>query len=78
MDRKKTGKVLAVSATAAGVMFIWPVSGAQAYLDPGTGSFIIQAGIAAAAGCILAIKIFWKKIQDFFGGMFGGRKSKKK
>ncbi len=37
-----------------------------AYIDPGSGSFIIQmiAGSALAAG--LAIKVFWRRITSAF------------
>jgi predicted RNA polymerase sigma factor len=38
-----------------------------AYIDPGAGSFVLQAIIAAAAGAALAIKTWWKKIRAVFG-----------
>jgi len=41
-----------------------------AYLDPGTGSFILQLIIAGFFGGLLAIKIFWKKIKIFFKNLF--------
>ena len=44
---------------------LWP-SGASAYLDPGTGSAIIQIVIAAFVASGFALKIFWKNITDFF------------
>lgn len=37
-----------------------------AYLDAGTGSYIIQIIIAIAVGGIFGIKIFWRKIYGFF------------
>jgi hypothetical protein len=37
-----------------------------AYLDPGTGSLIIQSLIAAIAGGMYTIKIYWYSITDFF------------
>ena len=36
------------------------------YLDPGSGSFIIQMVIAGALGAGLAITIFWGKIKSVF------------
>ncbi len=36
-----------------------------AYIDPGTGSYIIQLVLAGILGGLFAIKIFWKKIQLF-------------
>jgi hypothetical protein len=37
-----------------------------AYLDPGTGSYILQLLIAGFASAILALKIFWKKLASVF------------
>ena len=39
---------------------------AEAYIDPGTGSIIIQAVIAFIAVIIFYFKFFWRKIRDFF------------
>lgn len=36
------------------------------YIDPGSGSFIIQILIGAAAGAGLAIATFWRRIKAFF------------
>jgi hypothetical protein len=37
---------------------------AQAYVDPGTGSYVIQILIAALAGAAFAVKIYWRKIKQ--------------
>lgn len=37
-----------------------------AYLDAGTGSYIIQIIIAVAIGGAFGVKIFWRKIYGFF------------
>jgi len=36
------------------------------YIDPGTGSIIIQLIIATIIGGLVAIKMFWQKIVHFF------------
>lgn len=36
------------------------------YLDPGSGSFIIQLLLAGALGIGVAIRIYWKKIVAIF------------
>lgn len=41
---------------------------ANAYIDPGSGSFIIQMLVGAALGASLAIKLFWRRIVSFFTG----------
>lgn len=40
---------------------------ALAYIDPGTGSFVLQGILAAVVGAGVAIKIFWHRIAAFFG-----------
>ena len=37
-----------------------------AYLDPGSGSFIIQMLLAGLLGLGVGIRIYWKKIVAFF------------
>ncbi len=41
-----------------------------AYLDPGTGSFIIQMLIATIVGGLFVIKIYFAKIKKFFKRVF--------
>jgi hypothetical protein len=38
----------------------------QAYLDPGSGSFLIQLLIAGVVGAGFLIKAYWKKIKGLF------------
>ncbi|MBL4586711.1 MAG: hypothetical protein JKX84_06615 [Flavobacteriales bacterium] len=38
------------------------------YLDPGSGSFIVQMIIAAVLGGFYAVKLYWIKIKNFFSG----------
>jgi hypothetical protein len=40
------------------------------YIDPGTGSIIIQALIGGAVGALLALKIYWNRISTFFKNRF--------
>ena len=39
---------------------------AFAYLDPGTGSMILQGIIGAIAGLMVAGKLYWGKLVSFF------------
>jgi hypothetical protein len=36
------------------------------YLDPGSGSFILQLVIASLLGGAFIVKSYWKKIKSFF------------
>lgn len=41
-----------------------------AYIDPGTGSYIIQILIATLLGVLFSIKLFWQRIRKFFTNIF--------
>ena len=45
---------------------IFPLA-AFAYLDPGTGSIILQGLIAALAAAGFVMKAYWYKIKSLFG-----------
>ncbi len=51
-----------IAAVAAGQ----PLEIRVAYLDPGTGSLILQALVAVLAGAAVAITSYWQKIRAFF------------
>ena len=40
-------------------------SKAYAYIDPGTGSMILQGLIAGLMGVLFTIKIYWTRIKNF-------------
>jgi hypothetical protein len=37
------------------------------YIDPGSGSYLVQAIIAAVVGALFYFKNFWLKIKSLFG-----------
>lgn len=49
-------------------------SQAHAYIDPGTGSIVLQALLAGILGAAMAVKIFWHKIKASCATLFGRRK----
>ncbi len=38
------------------------------YLDPGSGSFLLQLLLAALLGGAFAVKVYWRKIKALFTG----------
>lgn len=42
----------------------------DAYLDPGSGSFILQLLIASLVGAAFIIKTYWRRINGFFRQLF--------
>ena len=51
---------------------------AHAYLDPGTGSYVVQILIATLLGGVVAFKSYWFKIKNIFTGKKKNGNSKKK
>jgi hypothetical protein len=41
---------------------------AQAYLDPGTGSAVLQMLVATLMGALFIAKTYWRKLVAFFTG----------
>ena len=42
----------------------------DAYLDPGTGSIILQVVIGVAVGGLFTITLFWHRVKTFFKNLF--------
>jgi hypothetical protein len=42
-------------------------SPAQAYLDPGTGTMILQIILGGVAGILVAGKLYWTRLMGFLG-----------
>ena len=40
----------------------------EAYLDPGTGSMLLQVILGGVAAVGVAIKLYWHKLRVAFGG----------
>ena len=41
------------------------------YLDPGSGSYLLQLLIAGAMGALLMLRVYWGKVKAFFARLFG-------
>ncbi|MGH6874613.1 MAG: hypothetical protein ACREDW_06320 [Aestuariivirgaceae bacterium] len=50
---------------------------AFAYLDPGTGSILLQAIIGGVATGLFIVRSYWRKIRNLFGGPEAGELSGK-
>ena len=48
------------------IPFLTPLLRPHAYLDPGSGSFLVQLLIAGIVGVGFLIKAYWKKIKGLF------------
>lgn len=50
-------------------------SSTYAYIDPGTGSYILQMIAAGILGGLFAIKMFWLQVKNFFKRIFSRDKA---
>jgi len=48
---------------------------AQAYLDPGTGSYVVQLLIGTLLGGLFALGVFWRRVVASFKRLFKRRSS---
>ncbi len=63
---------VAACAAAATVLVASP---AHAYLDPGTGSMLLQVMLGGTAGAAVVLRLYWAKLRDWAkrGGPIGLR-----
>ncbi|MFQ5964294.1 MAG: hypothetical protein ACE5KZ_08430 [Candidatus Scalinduaceae bacterium] len=48
------------------ILLLWP-NPVYAYLDPGSGSMILQILLAGFAGLAVILKLFWHRFLALFG-----------
>ena len=70
--RHVSSKCLAIGAAAAALL---PASygTAFAYLDPGTGSIILQSLIAGIIGSMAFARMYWTRLKEIVRRTFGDR-----
>jgi len=60
---------LTITLTAFFILVLFTKK-AYAYLDPGTGSMMIQALLAVVAAVSVSIGMFWRRLRSFFSHFF--------
>ncbi|RLB37336.1 MAG: hypothetical protein DRH12_14490 [Deltaproteobacteria bacterium] len=63
MMRWSQRKTLVLGAVCFAVFY---TSESYAYIDPGTGSILFQVLIGFLLGALVAVKMTWRKIVQFF------------
>lgn len=51
-------------------VFLVGTSNACAYIDPGTGSFVVQIVLAVFLGITLTVKAFWDSVKKSIKSLF--------
>ena len=49
------------------------ISQARAYIDPGTGSYILQIAAASILAGLFVLKAFWRNVKDGISRIFARR-----
>ncbi len=52
------------------LFFVIQINNSYAYLDPGTGSFILQAIIGFIAAGLATVTLYWNKFKNFITKFF--------
>lgn len=68
-------KIMIYIGLAFSLLIIFPCY-AYAYLDPGTGSYILQILIAAVFGTLFALKRYWHRMKSLLSNSFKRHKSR--
>ncbi len=62
---ERTNRLILVALLA--VMTLPIATPAHAYLDPGTGTMILQIILGGVAGMLVAGKLYWARLKEFLG-----------
>ncbi|HEX7124537.1 MAG TPA: hypothetical protein VF406_02025 [Thermodesulfobacteriota bacterium] len=52
---------------AAGLLVALTAGPAHAYLDPGSGSMLLQLILGGVAGLVVLVKLYWQKLKALVG-----------
>lgn len=66
----RTSTIISLAWFIALAILVVP-AGAHAYLDPGTGSVIVQAVVAGVVAVGFFVKTQWHRLTTFVGSLFG-------
>jgi hypothetical protein len=62
---KMNYKSIGTGSLLAGLLFV-QTQPVFAYIDPGTGSMLLQGLLAGVAGLVVVLKLYWFRIKNFF------------
>ena len=62
---KKKDEIFKITLFVFVLALIFPPN-TRAYLDPGTGSYVLQIIIAGLLGVSFTLKLYWGKIKNLF------------
>ena len=63
---RKRFKLFVVAMALAVTLPLVVIRPAHAYIDPGTGSIILQSLIGGLVAAVFVARLYWEKIKSFF------------
>jgi hypothetical protein len=51
------------------------IRNSEAYIDPGSGSYVLQLIVASFFAIVFTLKVFWRNIKAFFSGAAGKKQT---
>ena len=54
-------------------MLIATVAPAHAYIDAGSGSYMIQMAMAGILAVVFTLKLYWQRLRAFLSRLFTGK-----
>ena len=69
--RKVKTRMLAITTLTALVMLIGTSAPAHAYIDPGSGSYMLQLVLAGFLAVVFSLKMSWQRLRSNIAGRFG-------
>jgi hypothetical protein len=61
--KRLIGKTAYAAALVIG-LFLASTGSSRAYIDPGTGSYVLQLAAAGVFAALVTVKTFWKSIRS--------------
>jgi hypothetical protein len=67
--------MLGLTAFTALVMIVGTSAPAHAYIDPGSGSYLLQLALAGILAVVFSLKMSWQRLRTNVAARFGSRET---
>jgi apolipoprotein N-acyltransferase len=57
------------------LLLLWSEEPADAYVDPGSASYVFQLLVGTALGAIFALRMCWERVKTFVRGHLPGTRT---
>lgn len=68
---RSTGRRALIVTSIFAVICLMPLRHVHAYVDPGSGSYLLQLLVATLFGALFAVRVFWARIKGLLSRMTG-------